>query len=196
MINSNWVIVGVVIQIIGSWSYFSETLSGKIKANKVTWLLWSLAPIIAFFAQIKQGVGIISLSTLVVGLIPIIIFFASFINKDAEWKLERVDLICGIVSITGLILWMVTRVGNVAILFSIIADGMAAVPTIIKSYKFPETESAPIFSTGIINAGLAILTIKEWSFQNYAFPLYLLIVNVIITLLISLKLGVNIKRPS
>jgi len=52
------------------------------------------------------------------------------------------DLICGILSLVGLVLWMITKVGNVAIFFSIVADGLAAVPTLVKAYKYPDTEIA------------------------------------------------------
>lgn len=109
------------------------------------------------------------------------------------WDIGKLDIVCGVLSVLGLILWLVTKIGNVAIFFSIIADGLAAVPTIVKSYKNPETENATIYIFGIVNALLGILTITTWNFQNWGFPLYLLFVDGIIAFLVKSKVGSKVK---
>ncbi len=189
MISENWIIIGVALQVLGSWSYLVDTIKGRVKPNKVSWLLWSIAPLIAFFAMIKQGVGMQAWVTFVVGFVPLVIFIASFFNKEAMWEIGKVDIICGVLSVLGLILWLVTKVGNIAIFFSIMADGLAAIPTIIKSYKEPETENATIFIFGIVNSLIGILTITNWNFETYGFPIYLLFVNAVIAFLIKSKVG-------
>lgn len=193
MIHPNFVIIGALIQFFGSWSYLAETIKGKVKPNRVTWLLWSIAPLVAFSAQIQQGVGINSLTTFIVGFVPLIIFIASFINKKAEWKLGKLDITCGVLSLLGLILWYTTQVGNIAILFSILADGLAALPTLVKSYKYPETENDSVFIAGVINAGIGIFAIQQWRFEYYSFPVYLLLINLALAALIRFKLGKNLK---
>lgn len=193
MINPNFVLLGVLFQFIGGLSYVIDTVKGKIKPNKVTWILWSLAPLIAFIAEIKQGVGIQSLTTFVVGFIPLLVFIASFLNKKAQWKISKLDIICGILSILGLILWLVTKVGNVAIFFSILADGIAAIPTIVKAYHQPESDNDFWFLCVVINASIALLSTTIWDFQHYAFPIYLIVSSFIIFLLIRFKLGNKIK---
>ena len=130
MLPEFFVIIGTLIGAAGSVAYLIDTLKGKVKPNRVSFLLWSLAPIIAFFAQIQQGVGLESMMTLSTGVLPLTVFCASFFNKQSVWKLTRFDLLCGALSLVGLALWQITRVGNIAILFSIIADGFAAIPTI------------------------------------------------------------------
>lgn len=103
MLNQNFVFVGIAINAIGLYSYLLDTIKGKIQPSKVSFALWSIAPLVAFFAQIKQGVGVQSLMTLSVGLFPIIIFLGSFVNKEAYWKLTKFDLSCGALSLIGLI---------------------------------------------------------------------------------------------
>ncbi|MCR4329257.1 MAG: hypothetical protein NUV65_01790 [Candidatus Roizmanbacteria bacterium] len=189
MINENFVIIGVIIQSVGGVGYFLDTIKGKIQPNKVSWLLWAIAPLVAFAAEVSQGVGIHSLTTFIVGFIPLIIFFASFVNKKATWQLSKFDIICGTLSIAGLAMWAITRVGNIAILFAILADGLAAVPTIVKSFKEPSSESSLIYGLGVINAGIALLATSNWNFEHYAFPLYLFIVGTVLYFLIQFKLG-------
>src|SRR3989338_5293375 len=101
MLPEYFVIIGSIIFFFGSISYFIETIQGKVKPNRITWFLWALAPLIAFYAQIKQGVGIQSLLTFTVGFIPILIFLASFVNKKSYWKITRLDWLCTILSVGG-----------------------------------------------------------------------------------------------
>lgn len=192
MINPNFAIVGAIIFGIGSIPYILETLQGKVKPNRVTWLIWSIGPLIAFSAQIKQGVGIQSFLTLMYGIVPMIIFAASFVNKKAYWKLGRLDIVCGAFAFLGLILWQITQIGNLAIAFSILADALATFPTLVKSYHEPETENYMLFLTNAISAGITLLTIQVWTFAEYAFPLYIFIMTIILTVLIKFKIGKRI----
>lgn len=194
MLNENFVILGAFINFLGGLTYIRDTLEGKVKPNRVSWGLWALAVAIAFASEISQGVGIQSLATFIVGFMPLLIFIASFFNKKSYWKLTRFDLGCGMLSILGLLLWYITKVGNVAIVFSIFSDFMAGVPTLIKSYKFPETENWKEFLSSCINVVIALLTIKIWRFQYYGFPLYIFLFDITAVLLIRFKLGKNLRK--
>jgi len=189
MLHPNFVIIGTLIGAVGSLAYLIDTVKGKVKPNRVSFLLWSIAPFIAFAAQIKQGVGPESLMTFSTGFLPLTVFIASFVNKEAEWKLTKFDLICGTLSIIGLILWLITKVGNVAIFFSIVADGLAAVPTLVKAYKYPDTEMAWPWLATVFGVVLTLLTLSEWTFANSAFIVYILIVNTMIFSLVQFRIG-------
>lgn len=189
MLNQNFVYIGILLNFIGSSGYLIGTLKGQIKPNKITFLLWSIAPLIAFAAQTFQGVGVQSIMTLSVGLFPLAILLASFVNKKAYWKTNKFDISCGLLSIVGLILWQITHIGNIAILFSIIADGFAALPTIMKAYTHPETESSWPWLASSISGILTLLTITNWQFATYGFPLYYTIIVFTIFILSQFKLN-------
>ena len=189
MLNSNFVILGTLIGAVGTVSYIIDTVKGKIKPNKVSFLLWSIAPLIAFAAQLKQGVGIESLMTFSTGFLPLLVFFASFVNKKSVWQITKFDVTCGILSLVGLGLWLITKNSNLAIVFSIVADGLAALPTVVKSYKNPETESAWPWLASSVGVVLTLLTIKIWTFANSSFIIYIFIVNMIIFSLVKFKVG-------
>ncbi len=187
MISQNFIFFGVIISFIGGLSYLIDTVKGKTKPNKVTWFLWFLAPTIAFSAEIKQGVGLQSLLTFMVGFNPLLIFIASFVNRKSQWKVSRLDYVCGLFSICGIIFWLITKTGNIAIIFSILADGLAAAPTVVKSYHFPETENYKVYLGGAILSTITLLTIKNWTIAEYAFPLYILVINIVLISLIKFK---------
>lgn len=189
MLDERFVFLALIFNLYGSLSYLVSTLKGETKPNKVTWFMWALAPLIVFVAELQQGVGLSSLMTFAVGFGPLLIFFASFLNKKTGWKLTTFDVTCGVLSLIGLLLWGITRVGNVAIFFAILADGIAAIPTFVKSYYYPETENYQVFLFAGIGAVITMFTIKEWNFAHYAFPIYILSICSIFVLLIKFKLG-------
>jgi hypothetical protein len=189
MIDEKFVIIGAILSFIGSMSYLIDTLKGITKPNKISWFFWALAPLIAFSAEIKQGVGWASLMTFVVGFFPLLVLISSFFNKNAYWKITKFDLFCGALSLSGLIFWQITRVGNIAILFSIVADGLACIPTIAKAWTNPETENWKVFLFSGINATITLMTLKYWNFQHSAFPIYILLADVILFAEIYWKIG-------
>jgi len=196
MLDERYVIVGVLLSIYGSLSYLIDTVKGKVKPNRVSWLFWAIAPLIAFSAEIEKGVGIHSLMTFIVGFNPLVIFLASFLNKKAYWKLDKLDYLYGGLALLGLILWQITGEGNLAIFFSIMADGLAAIPTVIKSYKDPGSENYKIYFYSMLNAGITILTIKVWDFAHWGFPVYIFGICSLLYVLIKFKLGLKIRKES
>jgi len=194
MISQNFVLLGALFNIWGSATYALSTLKGKTKPNRVGWLLWALAPLIAFAVEINQGVGLRSLMTFMVGFGPALVFTASFVNKKAYWKISRLDIVCGALSALALVLWLVTRVGDIAIWLSIASDLLASVPTIVKSWREPETEHPTVFRNGAISAAITLLTVKTWTLANYGFPLYILLDCVVLYVLIRFKIGKRLMQ--
>ena len=174
------VLVGVAVQLIGITSYIKETIKGKTKPNRVTWLLWSIAPMIAAFAALSDGVKLSVLPVFMSGFGPFLVFIFSFVNKKSYWKLGKFDYLCGILSVLALALWGITNNPNIAIIFAILSDGLAAVPTLTKAWHYPETETASPFMAGLFSASTSLFAIIKWNFSSLAFPIYLILVNCIL----------------
>jgi hypothetical protein len=126
------------------------------------------------------------------------VFISSFFSKKAYWKLEKFDYICGIFSVLALLLWAITKEPFIAILFAILSDGFAAVPTLIKLWKHPETEHPSPYLTGLFSSLMSFTVIKSWAFVEVAFPIYLITVYSLLLLSfyrkkIFLKLRIKIR---
>lgn len=189
MIDERFIYLGLLFNIFGTAKYIIATLRGQTKPNRVTFFLWALAPLIAFAAQLQEGVGISSLMTFVVGFNPLLVFIASFVNKKSEWKLHPIDKVCGILSLLGLLLWMVFQTGIIAIVFSILADALAGIPTVVKAYHEPETENPWPFIGGVISATIALLVARAYDFATIAFPIYILGICALLVYLIAIRPG-------
>ena len=195
MIDQNWIYLGAALNLIGSVTYVVATVKGKTKPNRVTWFLWALAPLIAFGAMVGEGVSPLDgLMTFMVGFGPLMIFIASFVNEKSVWKITKFDVICGGLSVLGIIAWALTRTGNIAILFSVLADGLALLPTLVKSWKEPETENYVVFMNGAISAMITLFALKTYNFEHVAFPVYILAACSLLFVLIKFKIGPTITK--
>lgn len=194
MINVHFVFLGAAIGLVGVAFYALDTIRGKTQPNRVTWLLWAVAPLLAFAVEIDKGVGLRSLLTFTVGFGPLVVFGASFVNPRSVWKLTRLDYVCGALSIGGTIGWLITRQGLVALAAAVVADALAGVPTVVKSWRRPESESASVYVGSCINAVITLLTVKHVTAYVVTFPLYIAVLAFIETVLVAGRVGPRMRR--
>ena len=178
------VFVAAFGSLLAAFAYIRSMFKGQTKPNRVTWFMWSIAPFIATAAAVSNGVGWAVMPVFMSGFSPFLVFTASFFNKKAYWKLTRFDYLCGVLSGLALVVWFVTKDPNSAIVFAIVSDAAAAVPTLVKAWHNPETESAWPFIIGTFSPMTSFLVASAWGFSELAFPTYLIAINV--TLLVPL----------
>jgi hypothetical protein len=194
VINVHFVILGAAIGALGSLAYMRDTLRGTTQPNRVTWLLWAFAPLLAAAVELRSGVGLRTLTTFMIGFMPLLVFIASFHNPAAVWKIRRLDYACGAMSLAGTAAWLVTRNGVVAIAAAIAADFLAGVPTLVKSWSHPESESVSSYVGAVINSGILLLTVVVWTTEVVAFPLFILCVGSVQVLLVGGRLGPRLRH--
>ena len=174
------VFVAAFATLLATYVYIRSMFKGGAKPNRVSWLMWFIAPFIATAAAVSNGVRWAVLPVFMSGFSPFLIFTASFATKKASWKLASFDYVCGKLSGMALVLWYLFKNPNVAIAFAIASDGLAAIPTLTKAWNHPETESAWPFIVGVFNASTSFAAVTMWAFSEYAFPAYLIVINIML----------------
>jgi len=187
MLPESIVYITILTTVVGYFFYFKDIFYGKVRPNMVSWFLWMLGPFIGVFFQLKAGAGLSALPVFLAGFGPLIVIIVSVFRKNTFWKITGLDIFCGLLSFLALVCYVSTRNLDISIIFAILADGLAAVPTIIKSWKFPETENAAVYLPGIVNNTLGLLVIKNWIFTIYSFSIYFILVNLVIIFCIYRK---------
>lgn len=196
MINEAWGYVAAALNIAGVITYIVAVVQGKARPNRVTWLVLSIAPLVAFASMLSQDVSMAqSVMTLSAGLSPLMIFITTFLVKHPAWQIKKFDIMCGALSIVGVILWWATGKGNLAIVFSILADGLGFLPTLIKGFKYPDTESPWAFMIGTVASLLSLFTVTAWNFEHVAFTAYLVAANLLASVFIYTKIG-GVKKEA
>ncbi len=170
------VIISTLLMLWGGYAYFRDTLAGRTKPNRVSWFLWALAPLVSLGAAFSADADIwASVRVLVGGVVPGVIFLGSFFNRKSYWQLTRFDWICGGLSLTALLFWQLASSPLIAVLLAAAANTFALIPTFIKAWNFPETETRLIYINSFLSAVLIIPAIPVWNIANSAFQISLML---------------------
>jgi hypothetical protein len=193
VIDPRFVYLAAALSLVGAYGYIRDTLRGDTSPNRVTWSLWGVEGVLAFFVEIQQHVGLASLMTLMLGLVPCAVVVASFRNRNAVWKLGTFDAVCGAVSVAGLVFWAFVNEPTVALVSFVVADQMAALPTVRKSWLAPSTESPRLFFLGSVNCAITVLTLTKLTTAGVLFPGCILVTDLIVGLLIVSNVGPRLR---
>jgi hypothetical protein len=185
VLDPRLVLLAALLNLVGAASYARDTIRGRTRPNRVTWALWALAPFIGFAAGLSEGVGWVGLMTFMIGFGPLVILVCSFVNPAAHWALTRLDVACGVISLSALALWALSGSGVVAIAFAVLADLVAGVPTVRKAWTDPASESRSVYGCGMASALITLLVIDRWAFAEYAFPVYIALIGGLILVLLT-----------
>jgi len=185
MLPEGFAIVGAIIGSLGGFYYLYETIVGKTQPNRITWLLWGIFPMVIFVAQRAQGVEGLSWTSFVAGFTPFLILAASFFNQKAYWKTEPRDYYLMAAAVVGIILWAITDDPNLALLFALLADVLAGIPTLIKAYRHPRSESWIAYAISTVGFGISLLAVQTHNLENTAFVAYIFVMNGALAVLAS-----------
>ena len=180
MLDPNWVFLSAALGLFGSLRYAAATVAGRVQPNLVTWSLWAAAPLIAFAAQLDAGVGLPAVPTLSAGLGPLIVVVASLASPGRRARLGPFDLACGATAVVALAVWLGLGQAPVAVFIAVAADGVAALPTILKAWRDPWSEQATFYGVIGVGAVITLLTIRSWEPAAWAFAAYILALTVLV----------------
>ena len=170
----------IPVSITAYFFYFRDIFYGETRPNLVSWFMWMLPPFLGVFFQLKAGAGLSVLSVFIAGFGPLLVVLISLWNKNRYWKITTLDVICGTLSLIALILYFLVHNLVLSISLAILSDGLATIPTLVKTWEFPETESSGVYWSGVFNNTLGVLIIKDWKFSIYSFGIYLVLINLVI----------------
>lgn len=193
MLPHGFVLVAIMLRLISGGGYLWGVLRGKVTPNPLTWFFWGLTPMIAFVAQLQESVGIQAWMTFALGVGPLVIFVASVIKNPAAVRLDRGNVVCGVLAIAGIVLWRCTANPLLAIAFSILADIFGGLPTVLKSYRQPSSEYALPYLLSMVSMVMTVMTLQTWTFASYAFPVYIFMINLVIFTLVQSRWGVRVR---
>lgn len=154
----------------------------ETKPQRMTWLIWSILTLIAFFSQLAEGGTWSLLLTVGDTLAILIIFFLSI--KFGVGGFRKIDILslCG--AGVSLILWYLTNEAAVALFFIILTDLIGANLTITKTWKNPETENWVGWAMCGVGGLLGTLAVGKLDFVLISFPLYVCLINSAIAIII------------
>lgn len=179
MLPEQIIFLALAINLFGQILYMRSVVNGHTKPNLVSWGIWMFAPFLGFFFQIQAGAGLSTLPIFMAGFGPLAVVTTALLTKNGYWKIKSFDILCGAISLIALLLYVLTHNLDISIIFAILSDFLAFIPTYVKSWHHPESESSAGYSYCIISNIIGLLIIKDWSFAIYSFGAYFVLANIV-----------------
>lgn len=163
--------------------YVYSILAGKTTPHPITWILWAFMGGLSLFFYWELGARDTIWIAVVNFVGPFIAAALSF--RYWNWKdgFNVFEYACLAFSIVSIVIWIVSRDPVLALTFNIIADMFAALPTLVKVYKQPETESTWSWGVASVGAALSLVAIREWNYGVAVLPLYLFVLYAALAIL-------------
>jgi hypothetical protein len=181
MIRNTLLIIGTLLPLVSGWVYIVSILRGVSKPQRMTRLLLAIITGLSFFALWIGGdtSGVwLALASFVESAM---IYGLSF--KYGMGGRDRLDIACMLLCIIGLIAWWVTGESLVGLIVAIAADCIAIVPSLVKTWRLPHTESWLFYALGSA-AGIAIVAAGPHDLIALLFPGYIFLINAVFVLVI------------
>lgn len=181
-----WIVgIGVIASLFGSISYIKGIFQATVKPNQVSWFFWAIAPISGATIAWLHGAGFwLGLPLFMSGFVPLLVLISSFIQKKTKWQWQRIDYICAILATAAIIFWLLTDQPGLAVVFLILTDLCAAIPTLIKSWQEPRSESPIVFLSGLVGPVLGLITNQNFTFITSGFLVYIVLINSLLPIII------------
>ncbi|MFN4181415.1 MAG: hypothetical protein ACK4FA_01825 [Candidatus Paceibacteria bacterium] len=186
MLPSYLNLLAPIFTLLASFFYIKSVFKKETIPNKVGWFIWMLAPLVSSFIILKNGGGLSAIPVFMSWIIPLVVLVASY-NIKSEIKVTKLDLFCLVSALVAIYFWLIAKDIYMATVFAIIADGLGFIPTIVKSWKYKNTEKPWPYMSGILSASISLLTLKEYAFHLWGFPFYLIIGNAILISVIYIR---------
>lgn len=180
-------ILSIIIEVSAYLVFIRAILKREARPHRTTRFVLLILANLAAFSLLAQGSYIPLWIAGIYAFFAWIIFILSFKYGMGGWS--KADILCLIIAIIGIVLWRITEDPFLALCASIFADFIGMVPTLLKSYHKPETETWHFYFLAGLGALLNLFAIKTFVLQQYIFPLYIVLINIVtISLLLRKRL--------
>ena len=159
----------IVLEVISVISYIYSILKQGTRPHRVTRFVL-LVVLTLNFLSIVSAKGNLA-SVLLSGFLVVQAVLVCILSlKRGMGGASVFDISCLVIALAGLIGWQLTRNPIVGIIFAITADQVAYLPAMVKTWKYPNSESPWFYVLGGIGAGISLVSYPitpASSFQIY-----------------------------
>ena len=172
-------IIATILAIIGNVPYLADVIRKKIQPHPYTWLVWSIVSAVTFFGQVVKGGGVGAIPAGVAELFTIIIFLCSL--QDGFKNIVRRDTYFLIAALLGLIPWALTKDPTISVVIVVSIDVIAFIPTLMKTWRNPHTETPVLFMMNVLRHMLTLLSLEAYNIATTLHSLAMIITNSLMT---------------
>lgn len=178
-------------QVAGGLSFFAYILyyisivQGRSRPNRATWIILTVVGVLiaaSYYASGARNTMWVALAYTVGPFIAAILAF-----KYGEGGTTRFDIFCLVGCAASVVLWVLADTPLYTLVINIFIDFLGILPTLKKAFFDPLSEDALAWSVTTFSNLLNVFAIELWVFSVAVYPLYMLVVNGLVTAFIFRK---------
>ncbi len=159
----------MVLTLTAFYPYIAGILRRTIRPHVFSWVIWGLATLVVFFAQLQAGGGIgawpIGLSAGLTILVAVLAWL-----RRADVTITRLDWCFLIAALLSLPLWYLTTDPLWTVMVLTVVDALGFGPTFRKVYADPRSESSLFYGVFMLRNLLVIVALESRSATTVFFP--------------------------
>lgn len=178
-------LVAVILTFIAYIPYYRDILRGKTHPHIYTWSLWGLLTVLLVIFQIKGGAGSATWVTAAAGILCIGVVFLSL--KNGKKDITTSDTVIALLSLAAIGFWLIADQPVVSVILVIIADMLAFIPTIRKSWHRPYNETLSLYVTNALRFFLALAAVETYTFLSSAWIIAWAVGNALFSMMLVIR---------
>ncbi len=187
-----FIVISSILALISPVIYAWSILKGESKPHRTTRFVLLLITALSTVSLIAQHNNVAVWLAGVSTLQAIIIFYLSIQRGMGGWS--KIDILCLIIAIIGIIVWQTTNNPILGLYFSILADFTGMIPALIKTYQLPHTENVWFFALDTLAGLFTLFAVTTFTAEQIAYPIYIFIINAAMVFLIQRPKLFNLQK--
>ena len=163
-------VIAGILAIGGYIPYIYSIFAGKTRPNRATWFIWTIVGGLLAFSYMAEGDQNSIWLPLGYFLGPLMVAILSLRYGYAEWT--RLDTFCIVAAAISIVPWILSDNATMTLLINLAIDSTGAIPTLVKTYREPETEDFTAWMIFFIANTLQLFAISMWNLAAL-YPVYL-----------------------
>ena len=164
--------------------YIRACWKKEIKPSRIAWLIWTIIGFLIASSYYASGATYEMWMPLTYATGELIVFILSLRHGQGGWT--RLDQISLVGAAFGFFAWWYFDSALISLLAGLFLDFIGFGLTFVKTIKDPTSESPLAWIFWSLGAGVNILAVTSGSWIQYAYPVYMVLNNCMVMLLVLL----------
>ena len=149
--------------------FIRGTIQGSVVPNRASWIVWFVQDVLIASSAIMAGVGPAAVMPVIWTMGATIMLFLS-LTKGTRGAFTGLEKACLVLSGLGILLWATTGAPRFTLVASVSAICIGGVPTLVKAWVKPWTETMSGWLLMILGTVFSSLAIERWTFDSGFLP--------------------------
>ena len=167
-----------VLALLADVPYIADILRGKTKPHRVSWSVFLTLNVINLFNQVAIGASY-SL-WLIAGFVAAQVVIVGLSIKRGVGGTSKLDLLCLAGAATGIGLWVYFQTALASIIANIAVGSIVLMPTAVKAFKRPATETKSTWLVGSLASALGAIAVGKLDVALLLLPIYSFVAQLLI----------------